>query len=118
MQAQHRRLDQELGEHVRFGAPSALRMPISRVRSVTVTIMMLVMPMPPTSRLIAGHRAEQQGERLGGVGPGLPAAATGSGCGTARCRAGDVQLAALRIAVTSAWAAVTVSAPSPGSGSG
>ena len=28
-------------------------MPISRVRSVTVTSMMLVMPMPPTSRLIA-----------------------------------------------------------------
>ena len=27
-------------------------MPISRVRSVTVTIMMLVMPMPPTSRLM------------------------------------------------------------------
>ena len=37
----------------RRGAPSALRMPISRVRSVTVTSMMLVMPMPPTSRLIA-----------------------------------------------------------------
>ena len=27
-------------------------MPISRVRSVTVTSMMLVMPIPPTSRLI------------------------------------------------------------------
>ena len=37
---------------VRRRAPSALRMPISRVRSVTVTIMMLVMPMPPTSRLM------------------------------------------------------------------
>jgi hypothetical protein len=36
----------------RRGAPSALRMPISRVRSVTVTSMMLVMPMPPTSRLM------------------------------------------------------------------
>ncbi len=35
------------------GAPMALRMPISRVRSVTVTSMMLVMPIPPTSRLIA-----------------------------------------------------------------
>ena len=30
-------------------APSALRMPISRVRSVTDTIMMFMMPMPPTS---------------------------------------------------------------------
>ena len=31
-------------------APMALRMPISRVRSVTVTSMMFMMPMPPTSR--------------------------------------------------------------------
>ena len=30
-------------------APSALRMPISRVRSVTDTIMMFMIPMPPTS---------------------------------------------------------------------
>ena len=29
--------------------PIALRMPISRVRSVTVTSMMFMMPMPPTS---------------------------------------------------------------------
>ena len=28
----------------------ALRMPISRVRSVTVTSMIFIMPMPPTSR--------------------------------------------------------------------
>ena len=34
-------------------APTALRMPISRVRSVTVTSMMFVIPMPPTSRLMA-----------------------------------------------------------------
>ena len=34
-------------------APSALRMPISRVRSVTETIMMFMMPMPPTSSEIA-----------------------------------------------------------------
>ena len=31
-------------------APMALRMPISRVRSVTDTSMMFMMPMPPTSR--------------------------------------------------------------------
>lgn len=34
-------------------APRALRMPISRVRSVTDTIMMFMMPMPPTSREMA-----------------------------------------------------------------
>ena len=34
---------------VRSFAPSALRMPISRVRSVTDTSMMFMMPMPPTS---------------------------------------------------------------------
>ena len=32
-------------------APMARRMPISRVRSVTDTSMMFMMPMPPTSRL-------------------------------------------------------------------
>ncbi len=37
----------------RRGAPMALRMPISRVRSVTVTSMMFMIPMPPTSRLMA-----------------------------------------------------------------
>jgi len=31
-------------------APTALRTPISRVRSVTLTSMMFMMPMPPTSR--------------------------------------------------------------------
>ncbi len=34
-------------------APMALRMPISRVRSVTVTNMMFMTPMPPTSREMA-----------------------------------------------------------------
>ena len=38
-------------------APSALRMPISRVRSVTDTSMMFMMPMPPTSRLTAAMPA-------------------------------------------------------------
>jgi len=33
-------------------APKALRMPISRVRSVTLTSMMFMTPMPPTSRLM------------------------------------------------------------------
>ena len=32
------------------GAPSALRRPISRVRSVTETSMMFITPIPPTSR--------------------------------------------------------------------
>ena len=34
-------------------APEARRMPISRVRSVTVASMMFMIPMPPTSRLMA-----------------------------------------------------------------
>jgi len=34
-------------------APSARRMPISRVRSVIVASMMFMMPMPPTMREIA-----------------------------------------------------------------
>ena len=34
-------------------APIALRMPISRVRSVTVTSMMFITPIPPTSSEIA-----------------------------------------------------------------
>ena len=34
-------------------APNALRTPISRVRSVTDTSMMFMMPIPPTSRLTA-----------------------------------------------------------------
>ena len=35
------------------GAPMALRIPISRVRSVTVTSMMFITPIPPTSSEIA-----------------------------------------------------------------
>ena len=34
-------------------APRDLRMPISRVRSVTDTSMMFIMPMPPTTREMA-----------------------------------------------------------------
>ena len=34
-------------------APMALRMPISRVRSVTVTSMMFMIPMPPTTSEMA-----------------------------------------------------------------
>ena len=34
-------------------APTALRMPISRVRSVTLTSMMFITPMPPTSSEMA-----------------------------------------------------------------
>ena len=33
-------------------APMARRMPISRVRSVTVASMMFMMPIPPTTRLM------------------------------------------------------------------
>ncbi len=40
----------------RFFAPSARRMPISRVRSITVASMMFMMPMPPTTSEIAAIR--------------------------------------------------------------
>ena len=40
-------------------APSALRTPISRVRSVTETSMMFMMPIPPTSRLTAAMLASR-----------------------------------------------------------
>ena len=45
-------LDQELAEDVRAPRPSALRRPISRVRSVTETSMMFMIPIPPTSKLM------------------------------------------------------------------
>ena len=38
---------------VRYVAPSALRTPISRVRSVTDTSIIFIIPMPPTSKEIA-----------------------------------------------------------------
>ena len=42
-----------------FGAPIAFLIPISRVRSVTVTSMMFMTPIPPTRREIAATIAEQ-----------------------------------------------------------
>ena len=41
-------------------APTALRMPISRVRSVTETSMMFIMPMPPTNREMAAIPARSR----------------------------------------------------------
>ena len=46
------------------GAPSALRSPISRVRSVTETSMMFITPMPPTSSEIAGDAGQHHGQGL------------------------------------------------------
>ena len=40
-------------------APSALRRPISRIRSVTETSMMFMTPIPPTSREIAAMPASR-----------------------------------------------------------
>ena len=40
-------------------APMAMRMPISRVRSVTETSMMFMIPMPPTSRLTEAMAASR-----------------------------------------------------------
>ena len=48
-QGQHDGLGQKLAQDVRRRAPTALRSPISRVRSVTETSMMFMMPIPPTS---------------------------------------------------------------------
>ena len=52
-QRQQHGLGEELADDVGLLAPMALRMPISRVRSVTVTSMMFMTPMPPTRREIA-----------------------------------------------------------------
>ena len=52
-QAEHRRFGQELDQDVPPRAPSALRRPISRVRSVTETSMMFMIPIPPTSSEMA-----------------------------------------------------------------
>ena len=46
----------------RVRAPTAMRRPISRVRSVTDTSMMFMMPMPPTTQRHRGDRGEQQRE--------------------------------------------------------
>src|ERR1700722_5969474 len=54
-------------------APSAMRRPISRVRSVTLTSMMFMMPMPPTKSDTAatlgrgGDTGEQGGHGLGAL---------------------------------------------------
>ena len=45
-------------------APSAFLTPISRVRSVTDTSMMFMMPIPPTSRLTAAIPDNRKGEDL------------------------------------------------------
>ncbi len=45
---QHHGFDEKLAQNVRPVAPIAIRMPISRVRSVTDTSMMFMMPIPPT----------------------------------------------------------------------
>ncbi len=52
-QAEHDRLDEELPQDVVAAAPTAMRRPISRVRSVTETSMMFMMPTPPTTSEMA-----------------------------------------------------------------
>ena len=46
-------------------APTAMRVPISRVRSVTLTSMMFMIPMPPTTSEMTGDPAEQRRHGLG-----------------------------------------------------
>ena len=64
---QGQRLDQELGQDVPGLAPTAMRTPISRVRSVTLTSMMFMMPMPPTSSDTRGDPGQQHGQRPGAL---------------------------------------------------
>ena len=52
-------------------APMASRVPISRVRSVTDTSMMFMMPMPPTSRLTAATAASRPVSTRVELGQGL-----------------------------------------------
>ena len=47
----------------RSRAPMDMRMPISRVRSATLTSMMFITPTPPTSRLIAATAMPEQRQR-------------------------------------------------------
>ena len=48
-------------------APIAMRIPISRVRSVTDTSMMFMIPIPPTRSEIDAAEASSERERLGGL---------------------------------------------------
>ena len=52
-------------------APTAMRRPISRVRSVTDTSMMFMMPMPPTSSDTAAIAGEQRRHRARALGLGF-----------------------------------------------
>ena len=51
------RLDQKLPENLRRVAPTALRIPISWIRCVTLASMMFMIPMPPTRSEIAAIAA-------------------------------------------------------------
>ena len=63
--AQHDGLDEELPQDVAALAPTAMRRPISRVRSVTDTIMMFMMPTPPTmSEMVATQTSKSTISRL------------------------------------------------------
>ena len=72
---QHHRLDQDLQHDVAVPRAHALRMPISRVRSVTLTSMMFMMTMPPTTSemqvtgtttaaIIAQHLIDEAADRI------------------------------------------------------
>ena len=53
-------LGQELVADVTAVAPRALRTPISRVRSVTLTSMMFITPIPPSDKRHQGDGAEEE----------------------------------------------------------
>ena len=48
-------------------APTAMRTPISRVRSVTLTSMMFMMPMPAHQQRDGGDAGQQQGQGAGAL---------------------------------------------------
>ena len=51
----------------RLVAPMALRIPISRMREVTVASMMFMMPMPLTSRVTKATSMQDQRQRVGNL---------------------------------------------------
>ncbi len=57
---------QELEQDVRSLAPTDMRMPISRMRSVTETSMMFMIPIPPTSSEIEAIPPRRMVRMLGG----------------------------------------------------
>ena len=72
-QGEERALQEELSSMLRLVAPSALRRPISRVRSLTATSMMLTMPIAPSAKRHQPDAAEKDVHRVEDLAHGLRA---------------------------------------------